>query len=176
MYRFQFARPSTVSEAQAILSADETNQPLAGGQTIIPTLKQRLNAPGTLVDLSAIADLTGIRREGDAIVIGAMATHAAVAADGTVRDAIPALAMLAGGIGDPQVRNLGTIGGSLANNDPAADYPSATLALGATIRTDRREITADDFFQGFFTTALAPGELIVSVVFPIPEAAGYGRF
>jgi carbon-monoxide dehydrogenase medium subunit len=176
MYEFQYTKPSTVADASAVLSADEANQPLAGGQTLIPTLKQRLNAPGTLVDLAGIGDLTGIAREGDTIVIGAMTTHATVAANSTIRDAIPALAKLAGGIGDPQVRNIGTIGGSLANNDPAADYPSAALALNATIRTSNREIAADDYFQGFFTTALEPGELIVSVAFPIPKQAAYGRF
>lgn len=176
MYKFQFTRPTSLAEASAIVAADEANQPLAGGQTLIPTLKQRLNAPGTLVDLAGIDALTGITRDGDAIVIGAMTSHATVAADAGVREAIPALAKLAGGIGDPQVRNIGTIGGSLANNDPAADYPSAALALGATIRTTTREIAADDYFQGFFATALEPGELIVSVSFPIPEVAAYGRF
>ena len=176
MYEFQYAKPSTVADASTTLSADEANQPLAGGQTLIPTIKQSLNAPGTLVDLSGIGELTGITREGSTIVIGAMTTHATVAANATVRDAIPALAKLAGGIGDPQVRNIGTIGGSLANNDPAADYPSAALALNATIKTSTREIPADDYFQGFFTTALEPGELIVSVAFPIPEQAAYGRF
>ena len=176
MYEFQYARPATIAEASAILAADEANQPLAGGQTLIPTLKQRLNAPGTLVDLAGIGELTGIARDGNALVIGAMMTHTAVAADPVVRDALPALAKLAGGIGDPQVRNIGTIGGSLANNDPAADYPSAALALGATIRTTNREIAADDYFQGFFATALEPGELIVSVSFPLPDFAAYGRF
>ncbi len=176
MYEFQYARPATIAEASAILSADDANQPLAGGQTLIPTLKQRLNAPGTLVDLTGIGDLTGIVRDGNALVIGAMMTHAAVAADPVVRDSLPALAKLAGGIGDPQVRNIGTIGGSLANNDPAADYPSAALALGATIRTTNREIAADDYFQGFFATALEPGELIVTVSFPVPDFAAYGRF
>ena len=176
MYEFQYARPATIDEATALLAADEGNQPLAGGQTLIPTLKQRLNAPATLVDLAGIAELSGIARGGDAVVIGATTPHAEVAASATVREAIPALAKLAGGIGDPQVRNIGTIGGSLANNDPAADYPSAALALGATIRTDRREIAADDFFQGFFTTALEPGELIVAISFPVAAFAAYGRF
>jgi aerobic carbon-monoxide dehydrogenase medium subunit len=176
MYEFQYAKPSTVADAASLLAADDTNQPLAGGQTLIPTLKQRLNAPGTLVDLSGIDELTGVTRDANAIVIGAMTTHASVAADGNVREAIPALARLASGIGDPQVRNSGTIGGSLANNDPAADYPCAALALGATVRTNKREIGADGFFQGFFTTALEPGELIVSVSFPVPVQAAYGRF
>ena len=176
MYEFQYAKPATVAEATSLLTADDANQPLAGGQTLIPTLKQRLNAPGTLVDLAGVAELKGVARDGNTIVIGAMTTHAEVAGDASVRDAIPALAKLAGGIGDPQVRNIGTIGGSLANNDPAADYPSAALALAATIRTTNREIAADDYFQGFFTTALEPGELIVSVSFPIPEFAAYGRF
>jgi carbon-monoxide dehydrogenase medium subunit len=176
MYEFQYARPATIAEAADLLSADEANQPLAGGQTLIPTLKQRLNAPATLIDLSGMNDLTGIVRNADTIIIGAMTTHATVAADPHVREAIPALAKLAGGIGDPQVRNIGTIGGSLANNDPAADYPSAALALAATIKTNKRDIAADDYFQGFFATALEPGELIVSVSFPIPEIAAYGRF
>ncbi len=176
MYEFQYARPATLGEATALLAADEGNQPLAGGQTLIPTLKQRLNAPATLVDLAGIDGLSGVSREGDTVVLGATTPHAEVAASATVREAIPALAKLAGGIGDPQVRNIGTIGGSLANNDPAADYPSAALALGATIRTDRREIAADDFFQGFFTTALEPGELIVAISFPVADFAAYGRF
>lgn len=176
MYDFKFAKPTSISDATSLLAADETNQPLAGGQTLIPTIKQRLNAPGTLVDLSGIAELTGIRREGNTIVIGAATTHASVAASDVVREAIPALAKLAGGIGDPQVRNIGTIGGSIANNDPAADYPSAVLSLGATVRTTSRKMHADDYFQGFFTTALEPGELVVSVAFPIPEQAAYARF
>lgn len=176
MYEFQYARPGNITDAAKLLAEDEANQPLAGGQTLIPTLKQRLNAPGTLIDLSGVNELTSITRESNAIIIGAMATHAAVAANSTVHDAIPALAKLADGIGDPQVRNVGTIGGSLANNDPAADYPSAALALNATIRTSKREIHADDYFQGFFMTALEPGELIASISFPIPETAAYGRF
>lgn len=176
MYEFQYAKPKSLAEASALLADNEDNQPLAGGQTLIPTLKQRLNAPGTLVDLAELNELTGMTREGSAVVIGAMSSHAAVAADPVVCEAIPALAKLAGGIGDPQVRNVGTIGGSLANNDPAADYPSAALALGATVRTTRREIAADDYFQGFFATALEPGELVVSVSFPVPEFAAYGRF
>lgn len=176
MYDFRYARPKNVEDAIALLRTDEANQPLAGGQTLLPTIKQRLNAPGTLVDLSGITQLVGIEQAASTLVIGAMTTHAAVAANPSVQQLIPALAKLAGGIGDPQVRNLGTIGGSLANNDPAADYPSAVLALGATIKTTAREISADDYFQGFFTTALEPGELILSVQFPIPEQAGYGRF
>jgi len=176
MYEFQYNKPSTLDDAVSLLAADDANQPLAGGQTLIPTLKQRLNAPGTVVDLSGIAELTGIARDGSTITIGAMTTHATVAADETVIKAIPALARLAGGIGDPQVRNSGTIGGSLANNDPAADYPSAALALSATIKTNQRDIATDDFFQGFFATALQPAELIVSISFPIPVQAAYGRF
>lgn len=176
MYEFQYAKPATVTAASELLGADDDNQPLAGGQTLIPTLKQRLNAPGTLIDLSGISELTGVRREDSAIIIGAMTTHTSVATDQNVRDAIPALAKLAGGIGDPQVRNIGTIGGSLANNDPAADYPSAALALDAIIQTNKREIAAQDYFRGFFATALEPGELILSVAFPIPDKAAYGRF
>ena len=177
MYQFEYVRPQSLAEAVSVLQAGDGNaQLLAGGQTLLPTMKQRLNAPSHLVDLSAIEDLRAVSADTNTLTIGAMTSHAAVAANTDVRKAIPTLAKLAGGIGDPQVRNLGTIGGSLANNDPAADYPAAALALGATIRTDRREISADDYFQGFFTTALEEDEIIVSISFPIPEFAGYGRF
>ena len=173
MYAFDFVRPASVDEALAALK-DEEAQPLAGGQTLIPALKSRLAAPEKLVSLSAIDALKGLRREGDELVIGAGTTHAEVA-EGAVWD-FPALAALAAGIGDPAVRNRGTIGGSLANNDPSACYPAAALGAGATIVTNAREIAADDYFEGMFTTALEEGELITEIRFPIPEAAHYEKF
>ena len=173
MYTFDFVKPSTLAEALSALAGDEA-QPLAGGQTLLPSMKQRLNAPATLVSLTGIADLQGVRREGDALVIGAATTHAVVAKDAAAH--YPALAALAGQIGDPAVRNRGTIGGSLANNDPSACYPAAVLASGATIVTNIREIAADDFFQGMFTTALEPAEVITAVRFPIPQKAAYAKF
>lgn len=174
MYDFAFHKPATLSEAVALL-ADPDARPISGGQTILPALKHRLDRPSALVDLSGIAELRGIRREGDRIVIGAMSRHAEINKDPGVTGAIPALARMAGNLGDTQVRNRGTMGGSLANNDPAADYPSAALALGATFVTDRRRIEADEFFQGMFTTALEPGELLTAIEFPIPEKAGYAK-
>jgi carbon-monoxide dehydrogenase medium subunit len=176
MYQFTYHRPDSLSAAVAQLAADGDAKALAGGQTLLPTMKQRLAAPSAIVDLGKIAELAGISREGDAIVIGAMTRHADVATNQAVRQAIPALADLAGEIGDPQVRNKGTIGGSLANNDPTADYPAAALALGATIVTNKREIAADSFFKGLFETALEPSELIVKVRFPIPQKAAYQKF
>ena len=173
MYNFEIERPGTIEEAVAALAAEEA-QALGGGQTLIPTLKARLAAPAKLVSLSGIAKLKGLRREGDRLVIGGGATHAEVAREAA--EAYPALAALAGGIGDPAVRNRGTIGGSLANNDPSACYPAAVLASGATITTSTREIAADDFFQGMFTTALNDGEIITSVSFPVPQAASYQKF
>ncbi|KAA2312981.1 xanthine dehydrogenase family protein subunit M [Pseudooceanicola sediminis] len=172
MYNFDFVKPSTVEEAVAALQDDEA-QPLSGGQTLIPSMKQRLNAPGTLVSLLGIEALKGISVSDGVMTIGGTTTHATVAAQA---DAYPALAYLAGQIGDPAVRNRGTIGGSLANNDPAACYPAAALASGATIVTNTREIAADDFFQGMFTTDLEEGEIITAVKFPIPEAANYQKF
>ncbi|MGI3163927.1 FAD binding domain-containing protein [Pseudooceanicola sp. 200-1SW] len=173
MYNFDFVRPSSVEEAVAALTDDEA-QPLSGGQTLIPTMKQRLNAPGTLVSLLGIEALKGVSSEAGRVTIGAATTHASVAAE--VAGIYPALAALAGGIGDPAVRNRGTIGGSLANNDPAACYPAAVLASGATVITNRREIPADDYFEGMFATALEEGEIITRVTFPIPEAAAYVKF
>jgi carbon-monoxide dehydrogenase medium subunit len=175
MYEFAYSKPSSLADAAAVLAADADAKALAGGQTFIPVLKQRLNQPSKVVDLAKLG-LSGISVSGGTVTIGAMTTHAAVAASAEVAAAIPALAALAGGIGDNQVRNRGTIGGSLANNDPSACYPSAVLALGATIKTNKREISADDYFQGMFTTALEPGELIVSVSFPAPEKAAYVKF
>ncbi|MCC6946345.1 MAG: xanthine dehydrogenase family protein subunit M [Bradyrhizobiaceae bacterium] len=175
MYDFNFHRPKDLASALGFLQADEAKL-IAGGQTLIPTLKQRLAAPKHLVDLSLIEALTGIERKGRNIVIGAMTRHAEVAASGVVRKAIPALSDLADGIGDPAVRNRGTIGGSVANNDPSADYPAACLALAATIITNKREIPADDFFKGLFETALEPDEIITQISFPVPLKAAYMKF
>ncbi len=176
MYEFNYHRPGTLEAATAALAAAEDGRVLAGGQTLLPTLKQRLASPSDVVDLGGIAGLDGVRREGDAIVVGAMTRHADVASSSEVRDAIPALAALADGIGDPQVRNCGTIGGSVANADPAADYPAAVVGLGAEVRTDRRTIAGDDFFTGLFETALEDGEIVVSVRFPVPRRAVYMKF
>jgi carbon-monoxide dehydrogenase medium subunit len=175
MYDFAYHKPTSVADAVKILAADPDARPISGGQTLLPALKHRLNKPSSVVDLSGIAELKGIKREGDKLVIGALARHKEVAENAEVQAAIPALAKLAGSIGDIQVRNRGTIGGSVSNNDPAADYPAAVLALNATIVTDKRRIAADDFFQGMFTTALEPGELLVAVEFPIPAKAGYAK-
>ncbi|TCZ57966.1 FAD binding domain-containing protein [Roseicella aquatilis] len=175
MYDFAYHKPSSVADAVKLLAADPDARPISGGQTLLPALKHRLNKPSSIVDLSGIAELKGIRREGDRLVIGALVKHHEVANSPEVKAAIPALAQMAGTIGDTQVRNRGTIGGSVANNDPAADYPAAVLGLGATVVTDKRRIAADDFFQGMFTTALEPGELLVAVEFPIPEKAGYAK-
>lgn len=176
MYNFDYVRPSTVAEAAQALSTNSEALLVAGGHTLIPTLKQRLTSPSMLVDISNIAELKGIRREGSMLVIGAATPHAEVAASQEVRSAIPALAQLASGIGDMQVRHRGTIGGSVANNDPAADYPAALLGLGASIVTDRGQYDADSFFTGLFSTALQPGEIITSVRFPIPNKSGYAKF
>src|SRR5579863_9558843 len=162
MYDFQYHRPQNIADAAKAVGGATDGKLMAGGMTLIPTLKQRLAKPTDLVDLGRIAELKGIKRDGNAVVIGAMTRHVDVATSDVVKTAIPALAHLAEGIGDPQVRNRGTIGGSLANNDPAADYPAAVLALGATIVTNIREIAADHFFRGMFETALEPGELITA--------------
>ncbi len=172
MYAFDVTRPKTVAEAVAALAGDEA-QALGGGQTLIPTLKQRLASPATLVSLSAIDEMKGVCADGGTLTIGGGTTHATVAAEAS---AYPALAALAANIGDPAVRSRGTIGGSLANNDPSACYPSAALASGATIVTNNREIAADDYFQGLFTTALNEGEIITAVKFPVPEKANYQKF
>lgn len=174
MYEFEYQKPSDVSQAVAAAGDGEARF-LAGGQSLIQSMRLRLASASTLVDLSGLPELRGIQDEGKAVRIGAMTTHATVAASKLVREAIPALADMASTIGDPMVRNLGTIGGSVANADPAADYPAALLALGATVITDRREIAADDFFQDLFTTALEPGELIVAVRFPKVKKAGYAK-
>jgi carbon-monoxide dehydrogenase medium subunit len=175
MYAFELYRPRSVSEAVALL-ANPDSRPLAGGQSLIAAMKLRLASPASLVDLGGIEELRGIRREGDAFVIGAGTRHAEIAESGDVQQAIPALAWLAGEIGDLQVRNLGTLGGSIANNDPAACYPAAVLGLNASIRTDRRTIAADDFFKGMYETALASDELITAVAFPVPDKAAYIKF
>ncbi|PKP63889.1 MAG: carbon monoxide dehydrogenase [Alphaproteobacteria bacterium HGW-Alphaproteobacteria-8] len=175
MYDFQYIRPASVADAVKALTQEDA-QALSGGQTLLPTLKQRLGHPTALVDLTAIKDLVGIAVSGDSVTIKGATTHAAVAASADVKRAIPALAHLAAHIGDPAVRNRGTIGGSVANNDPAACYPSAVLGLGATVITNAREIAADDYFQGMFTTALEEGEIVTAVRFPIPQKAAYQKF
>jgi aerobic carbon-monoxide dehydrogenase medium subunit len=176
MYAFDYARPTTIADAVKAYAADPEAKLLAGGQTLIPTMKQRLASPSSIIDLSGIRELKAIMREANSITIGAMVTHDAVARNADVKAAIPALAALAGGIGDPAVRNAGTIGGSVANNDPAADYPSALLALGASVSTNKRVIHADQFFNGMFSTALEAGEVILAVSFPIPKRAAYSKF
>ncbi len=176
MYNFDYQRAQNVADAAKTLGAKEEAKLLAGGMTLIPTLKQRLAKPSDLIDLGGIAELKGIKRDGNAVVIGAMTRHVEVATSDVVKGAIPALAHLAELIGDPQVRNRGTIGGSIANNDPAADYPAAVLGLNATVITNKRRIAADDFFKGMFETALAPDEIITAVSFPVAEKAGYEKF
>ena len=174
MYAFTFERPSTTADAAKLAAAGA--KVLAGGQTLLASMKLRLSSPEQLADLGGIAELAGIKREGNNLVIGAMARHAAVADSADVKAAIPALADLAGNIGDRQVRTMGTLGGSVANNDPAACYPSAVLALGATVHTTQRKIAADAFFTGMFSTALKDGELITAISFPIPKRAAYAKF
>jgi carbon-monoxide dehydrogenase medium subunit len=176
MYGFRYRRAMSVTEAAAMLTADENALLLAGGQTLVPTLKLRMGQPSQLIDIGRIAELKGIRMDGASLTIGATTPHAAVAESAHILRAIPALARLAAGIGDPLVRNLGTIGGSLAYNHPGADYPGAMLGLGATVVTSRREIGSDEFLQGMLDTALEPGEIIVAVRFPIPRRAGYVKF
>lgn len=176
MYELAYHRVKSLAEAAERLAGAEDGQVLAGGQTLIPTLKARLAAPTDLVDISGIAGMAGVRDVGGMVEIGAITTHAAVAGSDLVRARLPGLAALAAGIGDPAVRHRGTIGGSLANNDPAACYPAAVLALGATVVTDRREIVAADFFQGMFTTALDAGEIITAVRFPAARRSAYAKF
>ena len=172
MYNFEFVKPGTVAEAAAALAAEDA-QALGGGQTLIPALKARLNQPSALVSLSGVSEMVGVSEAGGVVTVGGATTHAAVAAGA---GAYPALAAVAGQIGDPAVRNRGTIGGSLANNDPAACYPAAVLGSGATIVTNSREIAADDFFDGMFATVLNEGEIITAVKFPVPAAASYQKF
>lgn len=176
MYQTKYHRPASLADAASALGGAEDGKYLAGGQTLLATMKQRLAAPTDLIDLRGIPGMSGITVDGDAVTIGAATTHAEVAASRDVAAAIPALAELARHIGDPAVRHMGTIGGSLANNDPAADYPAAVLGLNATIITDQREIPADEFFEGLFTTALDEGEIIKAVRFPRPSRASYQKF
>jgi carbon-monoxide dehydrogenase medium subunit len=178
MQAFQYSDPTTVAKAIGAAAANADSRYLAGGQSLLAAMKLGLSAPAGLVDLSHVVELRGVKVEGNnaAITIGAMTTHAEVASSMEIGARIPALAALAGSIGDRQVRNRGTLGGSLANDDPASDYPAAVLALGATVNTSKRAISADDFFKGLFETALAPGELIVSVTFPVPKRAAYVKF
>jgi carbon-monoxide dehydrogenase medium subunit len=175
MYETTYHRPSSVDEAAALFAEGSESKYLAGGHTLIPVMKQRLASPSDVIDLGRIKDLIGVEVSADAVTIKAATTHYDVAASGAVKKTIPALAHLASLIGDPAVRYRGTIGGSIANNDPAADYPAAVLALGATIKTNKRSIAADDFFQGLFSTALLDGEIITQVSFPIPAKAGYSK-
>ncbi len=174
MYDFTYQKPASLPDAVKALGTEDAKA-LAGGMTFIPVLKQRLNKPSVVVDLAKLG-LTGITVTGDTVTIGAMTTHETVANSAEVKRAIPGLADLAANIGDKEVRHRGTIGGSLANNDPSACYPSALLALGGTVKTDRRTISADDYFQGMFTTALEPDEVITEVSFPIPQKAAYAKF
>ena len=176
MYDFAYHRPKSVADAVGLLKSKPEARAMSGGMTLIPTLKQRLARPSDVVDLGGVKELAGIKVEGNNVVIGGMTRHADVATSAEVKAAIPALAYLAGHIGDPQVRNRGTIGGSVANNDPNADYPAAVLGLGATIITNKRRIAADDFFTGMFSTALEDGEIITKVSFPIAKKAAYEKF
>ena len=175
MFLLNYRRPQTIGEAASLFQEAADGSYLAGGHTLIPVLKARLAAPDKLIDLRSIPELRGISVEADKVVIGAATTHAEVAASPELRLAIPALAGLAGTIGDRQVRHVGTIGGSVVNNDPSADYPSAVLGLGATVRTDRRAIPADEFFVGLYETACEDGEIVIAIEFPIPQAAGYAK-
>ncbi len=176
MYEFNYHRPGTLEDAASLRAAVEDGVYLAGGHTILPTMKQRLASPSDLIDLTAIPGLSGITVDGGTVTVGALTRHADVAASEEVARAIPALAALAGKIGDPAVRNRGTLGGSIANSDPSADYPAALLGLGATITTAARDIAADDFFTDLFETALEEGEIITKVSFPVPERAAYMKF
>jgi carbon-monoxide dehydrogenase medium subunit len=175
MYAFEYRQAKTVADAASLLG-QTGGRALAGGQSLIAAMKLRLAQPGTVVDLGAIPELKGVTRDGDKLVIGAMTRHAEVASSDAVKQAIPALAALADGIGDRQVRNMGTLGGSIANNDPAADWPAALVALGATVNTNKRAIPADAFFKAMYETALAADEIITSVSFPIPQRAAYQKF
>ncbi|MFN4014592.1 MAG: FAD binding domain-containing protein [Reyranella sp.] len=176
MYDFAYHRPKSVADAVALLKGKEEARPMSGGMTLIPTLKQRLARPSDVVDLGGLKELAGIKVEGDSLVIGGMTKHGDVAKSADVKKVIPALADLAGHIGDPQVRNRGTMGGSVANNDPAADYPAAVVALNATVITNTGKHAADAFFKGLFETALGEGEIITAISFPKAEKAAYMKF
>jgi carbon-monoxide dehydrogenase medium subunit len=176
MYDVHYHRPASLEDALNLLAGADEPKILAGGQTLLPTMKQHLAAPSDLVDIRKIPGIRGVRVEGGKLVIGAATMHAEVAGNADVLKHIPSLACLAAGIGDPAVRHMGTIGGSIANNDPAADYPSAVLALNGTVVTNKREIAADDFFEGMFATALEDGEIITAVKFSPPKRGGYAKF
>lgn len=176
MYEFEYHKPSSLAEAVRLLGESEDAKLMAGGQTYIPTLKQRLAKPTAVIDLNGIAELRGVKEEGGGLTIGAMTTHGEVERSDVVKRVVPVLAEIAHIIGDPAVRSRGTIGGSISNNDPAADYPGAVLALGGTVRTNQREIPGDDFFLGMFETALAADEIVTAVHFPRPEKAKYMKF
>ena len=176
MYDFTYKKAGSIDDAVAAHGAADEARYMSGGMTLLPTLKLRLDKPSDVIDLAAIDGLAGITVDGGGVTIGAMTRHAAVNASKEVQEAIPALAKLAGGIGDPQVRNRGTIGGSIANNDPAADYPAAVVGLGATVHTNSRTIAGDDFFTGIFETALGDGEIVTAVSFPGADKAGYAKF
>ena len=176
MHAFEYHRPSSTKDAISLGTQKPEGRFLAGGQSLVQAMKLRLSSPTDLIDLGAIGDLKALSADGSSVTVGAMVRHADVAASGAVQKAIPALAALAGMIGDRQVRHMGTIGGSLANNDPAADYPAAVLGLGATITTNKRKIEADKFFKGLYETALEPAELITQVTFPAPKRAAYMKF
>ncbi|HRD77339.1 MAG TPA: xanthine dehydrogenase family protein subunit M [Hyphomicrobiaceae bacterium] len=176
MYAFDYSRPTSVADAARALETSPGARLMAGGQTLIPTMKQRLAQPPTVIDLGGVGELRGIHRDGRALGIGAMTTHAEVATSKDVREAIPALAYLASCIGDPAVRHSGTLGGSIANNDPAADYPAAILGLGATVVTNKRTIASDVYFKGLFETSLEGHEIVTAVGFAVPKRAGYAKF
>src|ERR687896_1395790 len=176
MHAFEYHRPASMKDAIALGAQKSEGKYLAGGQSLVQAMKLRLSSPSDLIDLGTIKELSGIKASGNAVEIGAMTRHADVAASPEVKKAIPALAALAAIIGDRQVRHMGTLGGSIANNDPAADYPAAVLGLGATVITNKRKIEADNYFQGLYETALEPGELIMQVSFPIPKRAAYMKF
>ena len=176
MHAFEYHRPSSSKDAVGLAAKKQEGRYLAGGQSLVQAMKLRLTSPTDLIDLNAIADLKVLKAEGGSVTVGAMVRHAEVAASSAVQRAIPALAELVGMIGDRQVRHMGTLGGSLANSDPAADYPAAVLGLGATVVTNKRKIEADKYFKGLFETALEPGELITAVTFPAPKRAGYTKF
>jgi carbon-monoxide dehydrogenase medium subunit len=176
MYAFEYHRPKSLREAAALLAKNEDAKLLAGGHSLLPVMKQRLAAPSALIDLAGVPGLKGIERSPRAVVIGAMTKHVEVETSPEVKEAIPALTELVSVVGDPAVRNRGTLGGSVAGNDPSTDWPAAVLGLGATVITNKRKIPADDFFKGLFETALEPGEIVTKVSFPIPQKAGYMKF
>jgi len=176
MYETTYHRAGSLAEAAQLISNADDGKFLGGGQTLLPTMKQRLAAPTDVVDVTRIPELKGIREDGNSIVVGAATTHNEVATSGLVKEKLPGLASLTGGIGDPAVRHMGTLGGSIANNDPAADYPSALVALNATVTTNKRTLSAEDFFVGMFDTALDDDEVVVSVAFPVAEKSAYAKY